>query len=75
MPLIDGRKDTKKIVLVGMGTSLFLEIIQLISGIGTFDVDDLILNTFGTILGYIFLNLVTRFFKLDCLFSAGRHTS
>ncbi|MDD3222107.1 MAG: VanZ family protein [Clostridia bacterium] len=33
--------------------SLFIECIQLISKVGSFDVDDLILNTVGGILGYI----------------------
>jgi glycopeptide antibiotics resistance protein len=32
-----------------------IETIQLISRVGSFDVDDLILNLFGAIIGYLFL--------------------
>lgn len=34
--------------------SLLVETIQLVSRVGSFDVDDLILNTLGGILGYLF---------------------
>ena len=36
----------------GFGTSLVIEIIQLVSGRGMFDVDDLFTNTLGTMLGF-----------------------
>lgn len=39
-------------LLIGMGISLFIEIIQLFESRGT-DVDDVILNTIGTFAGYI----------------------
>lgn len=64
-PLILDKRSIKKISLVGAGISLAFEIIQLATGIGSFDVDDLILNTFGTILGYIILKLLTRFLKIE----------
>ena len=41
------------IVLLGFDFSLFVETIQLISKVGSFDVDDLILNTLGVLLGYL----------------------
>ena len=41
-----------KTSLDGFLLSLVVEIFQLISRVGTFDVDDLILNTLGAILGY-----------------------
>lgn len=40
--------------------SLLVEVLQLIFRVGSFDVDDLILNTLGGILGYILLELLKR---------------
>ena len=40
-------------VLFSLEFSLLVELIQLISRTGSFDVDDLILNTFGGLIGYI----------------------
>ena len=40
-------------VLFSFEFSLLVELIQLISRTGSFDVDDLILNTFGGLIGYI----------------------
>jgi glycopeptide antibiotics resistance protein len=34
------------------GTSLFFELFQLLTGVGSFDVDDLLLNTLGGLLGF-----------------------
>lgn len=42
----------KRIALIGFASSLSIEAIQLISGLGRFDVDDIILNTFGVCLGF-----------------------
>lgn len=58
----------KKIIIVGFLFSLFIEVCQLFLNRGT-DVDDLILNTLGTILGLLvykflykkFKNLIIRF--------------
>lgn len=41
------------ITLQGFLFSLCIEVIQLVSKVGSFDVDDLLLNTIGTLLGYI----------------------
>lgn len=41
------------IILSGFCLSLTVEIIQLITKVGSFDVDDLILNTLGAALGYL----------------------
>ena len=46
------RKDGL-IVLTGFALSLTVETIQLITKVGSFDVDDLILNTLGAFLGYL----------------------
>lgn len=37
--------------------SLLVETIQLVSKVGSFDVDDLMLNTLGGILGYVIFSL------------------
>ena len=49
-----------KAVLVSFDLSLAIEIIQLLSRVGSFDVDDLILNTIGGIIGYILCVIVWR---------------
>ena len=41
------------ITLLGFALSLFVEVVQLITKVGCFDVDDLILNTLGAAVGYI----------------------
>ena len=41
------------ITLAGFGLSLTVEVIQLITRVGCFDVDDILLNTIGGVLGYI----------------------
>ena len=51
------------IVLLGVDFSLFVETIQLISKVGSFDVDDLILNTLGAALGYLVYRLIRRYFR------------
>ncbi len=40
--------------------SLFVELLQLISKVGSFDVDDLLLNTIGGILGFLLYFLAVR---------------
>lgn len=40
-----------KVVIVTFNISLIIEVVQLIFGVGSFDVDDLILNTLGGIIG------------------------
>ena len=40
--------------------SLTVECIQLAARVGSFDVDDIILNTLGVILGYLMFRLLNR---------------
>lgn len=45
------------------GLSLCVEVFQLLTKVGSFDVDDLLLNTIGGVLGYIFFiicNMIRR---------------
>lgn len=48
-------------ILIGIGFSLFIEIAQLISHRGFFEIDDLISNTLGTIIGVAAFQLVMVF--------------
>ncbi len=43
---------------LGFGMSLCIETVQLVCKVGSFDVDDLLLNTIGGIVGYIFYRVV-----------------
>lgn len=43
-----------RICLTGFLVSFFIEVVQLVTRSGSFDVDDLILNTFGCMIGYVF---------------------
>ena len=55
LPIIFRRMDRVFLIfLSGFLLSLTVEAIQLISKVGCFDVDDLILNTLGAVLGYVF---------------------
>ncbi|MCA1031282.1 VanZ family protein [Bacillus timonensis] len=56
LPLISQSfQSYKKIVLVTFSVSLTFEILQLIFRLGSFDVDDLLLNSLGGVLGYALL--------------------
>ena len=63
LPMLRGRcRHFFYIVLLGFDFSLFVETIQLISKVGSFDVDDLFLNTLGGALGYLAFWLIRRHF-------------
>lgn len=51
--LVVDKRSFLKTSLDGFLLSLLVEICQMITRVGTFDVDDLILNTLGTMLGYL----------------------
>ena len=54
--------SNKKVIVIGFCSSLFIEFCQLFLTRGT-DVDDLILNTIGTILGLLLYKMVYKKFK------------
>lgn len=61
LPLLFTRlRDAWKIMLCSFALSLAFETFQLISRLGSFDVDDLILNTLGGIIGYFLFWLLTK---------------
>ena len=51
--ILDKMRSGWLIVLAGFGLSVTVEVIQLITKVGCFDVDDMILNTLGGLLGYL----------------------
>lgn len=54
LPIVSRRsKKWYNTVIISFMFSLFVETIQLISRVGSFDVDDLLLNTAGGILGFV----------------------
>ena len=54
IPVVSRRgRIWRNAVLMGFGFSLCMELTQLIFKIGSFDVDDILLNTTGSILGYL----------------------
>src|SRR6266487_117001 len=56
--LIEKIQEANQIILIGFLTSLAFEVIQLFGLRGNFDVDDLILDTLGGIIGYfIFIQI------------------
>lgn len=61
VPLMTDRVNSYiKIALCSAGLSLLFESAQLILRVGSFDVDDLLLNTLGGILGYMILKLIKK---------------
>ena len=48
------------VLMLSFELSLVIEIVQLVTRVGSFDVDDLLLNTLGGILGYIVYKITTR---------------
>lgn len=57
----------KNILMLSAGLSLFFETFQYITGTGSSDIDDIMLNTMGAIIGYILLFYLKKFIKKDKL--------
>lgn len=51
------------VLALSLSLSLFLECFQLVTSLGIFDVDDLILNTSGGVLGYCAFKLYEKFYS------------
>lgn len=61
LPIISRRsRKHSNTVLFSLAFSFLLETIQLITKVGSFDVDDLILNTLGAALGFVCYRVVQR---------------
>lgn len=49
-----------KVLLVGLGFSLFIEIMQPITHLGWFDTSDLLHNTLGSLIGFLYYKLLEK---------------
>lgn len=68
LPLIFNKlRSAKAITITTFITSTILEVIQLISKLGITDIDDVILNTLGGLLGYILLTISSRLLAKSAL--------
>lgn len=63
IPALRKSSDAKKTIVIGFLTSLGIEIFQYIFALGAMDIDDLILNTLGVVLGCLIYFKVLK--KLD----------
>lgn len=60
-----GVKSIKRATMIGLASSLFIEISQTFFSLGVFECDDLMHNTIGTMLGYCFINRVWQDFQIN----------
>jgi glycopeptide antibiotics resistance protein len=51
-PLVVRSISWQKVLVLGVATGLSIEVMELVFRVGIFDVDDVILNAFGVMLGY-----------------------
>ena len=59
LPLLVRRvRSMGKTLLLGFEFSLLVEIVQLFSKVGSFDVDDILLNTTGVLIGYLLFDRI-----------------
>ena len=56
-------RNSKQTIIRVLLFSLVAEIIQLMLNLGTFDIDDIILNTIGGFIGAVGMMLLTRLIK------------
>lgn len=62
LPVITRYRKFYQVFFLSMEFSLIVEIIQLVSKVGSFDVDDILLNTLGGVLGYLVYQIVYHVF-------------
>lgn len=61
LPLIhSGHRKFSHIVFLGFEMTLFIELVQLLLRVGSFDVDDILLNMTGAILGFLLFKLLSK---------------
>ncbi|GAA0499700.1 VanZ family protein [Salinibacillus aidingensis] len=54
-----------RVGLVGLLSSTFIELVQLLMPIRAIDVDDIILNTLGSVIGFLVLKTIESIFQLS----------
>jgi len=70
-PAVTGWKKMWKTVVAGISFSLFIESIQLITSKGCFDLDDVLLNGLGTVLGFGLYCVAKKLFTKNDLNASG----
>ena len=71
LPAVTGWKKMWKTVVAGISFSLFIEIIQLITSRGCFDIDDVLLNSLGTVMGLGLYCVAQKLFTKNDLNATG----
>lgn len=71
LPLVFSKMNWKKTLLVAIGSGLSIELVQVYLHIGIFDIDDVILNGLGVIIGFGKFKLYNRFSKKTKAFING----
>jgi glycopeptide antibiotics resistance protein len=56
---VNSTKSTRHIVMIGMLASIGIELVQLVFRIGVCDIDDVLLNTLGTLCGVVVWNTLS----------------
>lgn len=54
----------KRTILIGFSSSITIELLQTIFSLGTFECDDIMHNTFGALLGFMFVKRFVRNFRI-----------
>jgi glycopeptide antibiotics resistance protein len=66
LPLLWNKFSNLKVIFITtFSLSLTYEVLQLIIGLGSFDIDDLILNTLGGALGFCIVKLILLLFQKE----------
>lgn len=71
LPMVTEWKKIWKTMVAGIGFSLFIETIQLITSRGCFDLDDVILNGLGTVTGLGLYCAIQKLFTKNDLNATG----
>lgn len=71
VPMVTDWKKIWRTVATGVGFSLIVETIQLITSRGCFDFDDVILNGLGCIIGYGIFSVAQKLFTKNDLNASG----
>ncbi len=62
-PLVYTKMTWKKSLVLGIATGLVIEILQTVLRVGIFDIDDVILNAFGVMVGYWIIAILLRWIR------------
>jgi len=65
LPVLLKRESFLKVIVIGLMFSLTIESLQFIFRVGVAELDDLILNTLGTAIGYLLFKFTSKRFLAD----------